>query len=449
MLGKNRIRELTQFALAASKADQTEVVVWVEDSSLTRCANSYIHQNVAEANVDLRVRAVIGKKIGIAATNDLSKESIGHTVDHALDIARCQPDNPDFISLPGPAPIARVDGFVEHTAGFSPEERAQAISILCRKANDAGVTASGAFLTTAYEFAVANSLGVFAYHPTTLADFNTVVMSDTGSGYASFTSIDVGELDAEALADEAVSKALRSRKPIAIDAGEYEVILEEYAVSDILDFLLYLGFSALAVQEGRSFMGGKLSQKIIGENITIWDDGCSRDNLPLPFDFEGVPRQRLTLIENGIAKAVVYDSYIAGRDGHYSTGHALPAIEESEYGPLPIHLFLAPGTSTKEEMLKGIQRGLWVTRFNYTRPVHPLPVLITGMTRDGTFLIEHGEVTRPVKNLRFTQSYLEALSNVEAIGQATKLMRNILDFGANRVPALKISTFAFTGTTEF
>jgi len=451
MLGQKKIRAICDKVLAASPADQTEVVVLGEDSGLTRFANSYIHQNVAESNVELRVRVVLGKhpeaRIGVASTNDLSAAAIRRVVETATTIAQHQKENSEFHSLPGPAPIPALSAFVERTAGFTPEGRAKVAGLICQKAVDAGVVASGAFTTGSYEYAVANSLGIFAYFPTTLADINTVIMSDTGSGYADFSSLDVKDIvdRCEAIASEAVGKALRSRSPVALAPGDYEVILEEYAVADILDFLGYLGFSAQAVQEGRSFMGGKFGQKIVGENITIWDDGLSLVNLPMPFDFEGVPKQRVTFFDKGIATAVVYDSYTAGKEGKQSTGHALPA--PNTFGPLPLHTAMATGNATKEEMLKGIKKGLWVTRFHYTRVVHPLLTIITGMTRDGTFLIENGEITQPVKNLRFTQSYLEALNNVEAIGQTAKLQRGFL--GGNLVPALKIAKFTFSGATEF
>ncbi|MBI5956821.1 MAG: TldD/PmbA family protein, partial [Chloroflexi bacterium] len=208
-------------------------------------------------------------------------------------------------------------------------------------------------------------------------------------------------------------------------------------------FLAYLGFSALAVQEGRSFM--KLGQKVVGDNISIWDDGLSPDGLPLPFDFEGVPRQKVALIDKGLAIGLVYDSYTAGKEGKASTGHALPA--PNTYGPIPVNLWMGTGQSDKEEMLKSTKRGIWVTRFHYTRPIHPLKVMVTGMTRDGTFLVENGEIVGPIKNLRFTQSYLEALSSVELIGAQTKLERGPM--GSSRVPALKVSRFNFSGVTEF
>lgn len=443
MLGETKIQALTTAVLGLSRADQTEVLVLAEDSRLTRFANSQIHQNVSESDAQVRVRVVVGKKIGVATTNDLSTEGIKKVVDSAMTIARFQQDNPDFVSLPGPAPLAHVNSYVARTAQASPELRAQGVGAICKKCRDAGVIGSGAFKTRETELAVANSLGVYAYDHSTLADLNTVVMADSGSGYAEAAALDVADLDVEAMADEAVRKALRSRNPISIEPGTYTVILEEYAVQDMLNFLAYLGFSATAVQEGRSFM--KLGQKIVGENISIWDDGLDPAGVPAPFDFEGVPKARLSLIERGVARAVVYDSYAAGKEGKQSTGHALPA--PNTMGPLPLNLFMATGQHSKEQMLASTKKGIWVTRFHYTRPVHPLNVIVTGMTRDGTFLIENGELTKPLRNLRFTQGYLEALSNVEMLGATAKTLSGF--FGATRQPALEIGAFTFTGVTEF
>ncbi len=443
MLGEKKIKALTQRILARSKADQTEVLIMAEDSCLTRFANSQIHQNVAQSDAQVRVRVVVGKKIGVAATNDLSDASLDGVVESAMTIARFQQDNPDFVSLPGPTPLPKVDAFVERTAAASPEQRARGVGVICKKCHAAGVIGSGAFTTAATELCVANSLGVYAYDASTHADLSTVVMADSGSGYAETASIDVAAIDVEAMANEAVGKALRSRNPVTLEPGTYTVILEEYAVQDMLNFLAYLGFSAVAVQEGRSFM--KLGQKVVGDNISIWDDALDPSGLPTPFDFEGVAKSRLSLIEKGVATAVVYDSYAAGKEGKRSTGHALPA--PNTMGPLPLNLFLATGIASKDEMLASTKKGIWVTRFHYTRPVHPLKVIVTGMTRDGTFLIENGELTKPIRNLRFTQGYLDALSNVDMIGATAKTLAG--NFGATRQPALKINAFTFTGVTEF
>ena len=445
MLGEKKMHEIAKRVLSLSAADQTEVIIMSGDSELTRFANSYIHQNVAERNAELRVRTVEGKKIGVASINDLSPQALERVVERAVAIAKLQPENPDFISLPSPAPIAKVEAFDEATAAFSPEARAKAVGVICRQAVDEGLVASGAFTTGAGEMAVANSLGVFAYHATTSAGINTVVMSDDSSGYAEATAWKVGEINTEAIGNEAVEKALRSRNPRDLPPGRYPVVLEEYAVTDFISMLSYLGFGALSVQEGRSFMIDNFGKKIMSDAISIWDDGLDPTGLPMPFDFEGVPRQRIDLIKEGVAEAVVYDSYTAGKEGKASTGHGLPS--PNTFGPIPAHTFMAPGESSKEEMLASMERGLWVTRFHYTRPVHPKLVIITGMTRDGTFLVEKGEIAYPIKNLRFTQSYLEALANVEAVSRETRLQQSW--FGGTRTPALKVAEFEFTGATEF
>lgn len=447
MLGPDKVRAIAAQVLSFSKADQTEVILELRDAALTRFANSAIHQNVAESDTQARVRVVYGKKIGVATTNDLSPESLKSTVETARAIAQLQRENPEFKSLPAPQTIRPVEAFVERTARFTPEQRAQVVSVLCRKAKEKGVVAAGAFSTSSFEVAVANSLGVFAYHPGTVADLNTVMMSDSGSGYAAVVHQDAGQIRAEPVANEAIDKALRSRHPVSVDPGDYTVLLEEYAVTDLLNFLGHLSFSALAVQEERSFMKGKIGEKVMSDNVTLWDDGTAPDAIAVPFDYEGVPCQKVVFVENGVARGVVYDTATAQREGKTSTGHSLPA--PNTFGPFPMHMFMAPGSTTKHEAIRGVERGIWVTRFWYTRVVHPLKVVITGMTRDGTFLIENGEITRPIHNLRFTTSYLDALDHVRAIGSETKLMLDDWSSASRRVPALLLDGFRFTGTTEF
>ncbi len=445
LLGEPELKKIADRILSMSAADQTEVLLFANHSALTRFANSYIHQNVEQTNVEVSVRAVIGKKIGVAATNVLSDESLKGVAERAAMLARHQKENQDFQSLPQPAPLPQVDAYVERTARCGPEERAAVVAQVCDAASRAGVTAAGAFRTSVGEAAVANSLGVFAYHLDTGADITTTMMSDSSSGHAERVAMDVGDIDGEGAAAEAIDKCLRSANPVSLEPGEYEVVLEEYAVTDILDFLAYLGFGAQAFQEKRSFMSDHLGEKVMGDNISIWDDGLAPDTIPAPFDFEGVPKQRVELISDGVAKGVVYDSYYAGKEGKASTGHALPA--GLTFGSFPSNMFLRAGTATKEEMLSSVERGLWVSRFWYTRPVHPLKVIVTGMTRDGTFLIEKGKITAPIKNLRFTQSYLEALNQVELIGGETSLHAAMI--GVSRVPAIKVRSWNFSGATEF
>ena len=192
-------------------------------------------------------------------------------------------------------------------------------------------------------------------------------------------------------------------------------------------------------------MSGRVGERVMAESVSIWDDGLSLDGIPSPFDPEGVPRRRVDFIVDGVANEVATDSYYAARAGAESTGHAVPA--GNTFGPLPGNLFLAPGDATVEDMVRSTERGVLVSRFWYTRTVHPLSVVVTGMTRDGTFLIENGRVVAPVQNLRFTQSYLEAMNQVDMIGRESRLLPSFL--GSCRVPALKIRDWGFTGATEF
>src|SRR3990172_4184955 len=380
MLGEQELKDLCDKALAMSQAEQTEVVVFSPHSALTRFANNYIHQNVEQQDVDVRVRAVVGKKIGVASSNDLSDEGLRSVVEKALTLARHQKENSDFQSLPGPKPTPRIDAFIERTARTGPEERAAVVAQICDASSRAGLTAAGAFRTATAEVAVANSLGVFAYHRDTMADINTVVMGETGSGHAERVSMDVGDIDGEEVGGEAIDKALGNVKQIELPPGEYDVVFQEYAVADILDFFAYLSFGAQAYQEKRSFMAGRLGEQVMGENITMWDDGLAPDTIPNPFDFEGVPKQRVTFVEKGVARDVVWDSYYAGKEGRASTGHALPA--GNTFGPVPSNMYLAAGDATLDDMVASTKRGVWVSRFWYTRPVHPLNVVFTPMTRD-------------------------------------------------------------------
>lgn len=448
MLGEQEVRRIAGAVIGASRADQTEVEVFWHNSALTRFANNYIHQNVELTDVDVRVRSVIGRKIGIASTNELSAEALSNVAARAYEIAQHQRENEDFRSLPRPAPVQRVDAYVERTARCGPEERAAVVAQICDASSRAALTAAGAYHTSVQEIALANSLGVFAYHTETQADVNTVIMSETSSGYAARVSKDAGDIDGEAVGQEAVDRALRGVDPVTIDPGEYEVILEPYAVVDLLDFFSYLSFGALAFMEKRSFMAGRLGERVMDEKISIWDDGLSPDGIPSPFDYEGVPKERVDFIDHGVAKGVVWDTYLAGRQGGdaRSTGHALPA--GATIGALPLHMFMAPGDATRDEMIRSTKRGLWVSRFWYTRTVHPLNVVTTGMTRDGTFLVEDGKVVGPVRNMRFTQGYVDALNNVDMVGRDGMLVLGDIGGGVRRVPALKLAKWNFTGVSE-
>ncbi len=442
-LDEASIRALLQKTLGYSQAEQTEVLYLGTENSLTRFANNHIHQNVAESDGEVHVRAVINKKIGVASTNRLDDESLRRVTEHALEIARIQPENPEFHSLPEPQPIISAPSYNERTAQFTPEERAHNVGIIVKLAKEHGLEAAGAFSTGTQYTAVANSLGIFAYEPRTECECHAVIMADErGSGYTQRMATDVTTLDFEAMAREAVEKAQRSRNPIDIELGEYEVVLDSYAVADMLQNLAFMGLTATAVQEERSFMNGQFGKQLLDPRVTIYDDGHDSAGLPQSFDYEGFPKQRVVMIDHGVANAVVYDSFTAAREGKPNTGHALPA--PNSYGPLPSHTMLEAGDATVAEMIRSIDRGIYVTRFHYTNTVHPVKTLFTGMTRDGTFLIEHGELTRPVKNLRFTQSILDVLHDVKAIGRERIQCSEYITIVA---PAVHAARFNFTGIT--
>ncbi len=428
----------------AEGASQAEALVTAEDSALTRFANSEIHQNVAETNVRLNLRFVAGRRIGVASSGRLDDESLRRLAETAGRIARQVEELEDFVSLPEPGPIPPLEGaFAPATAAATPEFRADGARAVIAAADATGGLAFGSFATSVESIAVANSLGVRAAQVRTTSQLLTVVMGpEDGTGYAEACAVDASTIDPAALGREAAERARASRHPVDLAPGDYPVVLEEYAVVDILDMLGYLGFSALAVQEGRSFFepGRRIGSKL----VSIVDDGLDPAGLPMAFDYEGVGKQRVVLVENGVCREVVYDAYTAGREGRRSTGHGLPA--PNPWGPFPLNQFMAPGTAAREELVAGLERGLLVTRFHYTNPVHPKLAIVTGMTRDGTFLVEGGRIVGPVRNLRFTQSYLGALAGVSAVGRDRKCLRGFL--GAAVVPAVRIDAFTFTGTTE-
>jgi predicted Zn-dependent protease len=291
--------------------------------------------------------------------------------------------------------------------------------------------------------AVANSHGIRAAQRQTSAQLLTVTMAaDGGSGYAEAAAVDVGAIDAAAIGREAAEKARLSANPVSVEPGDWPVVLEEYAVVDLLSMLGYMGFSALAVQEERSFFE---PGRVIGsELITIVDDATDPGSFPMAFDYEGVAKQKVVLVERGVCRNVVWDTQTAARGGRQSTGHGLPA--PNSYGPFPLNLVMSAGDTPRDELISGLERGLLVTRFHYTNPVHPKLAIVTGMTRDGTFLVERGKIVGPVRNLRFTQSYLDALAATSAVGRERRTLKG--DLGGVLVPAVRIDGWTFTGATE-
>ena len=449
MIGKKAYLRLLKKVIHESPADQTEAILLTEDSSLTRFAQSNIHQHVAERNGTAILRVVSDKRIAVVTTNILKPSSLKNSLDKAISLAQVQQPNEEFKSLPEPRPIAEVDTFSEKIDRLPPGKKVKMIRNLFSIAKGKGFKASGAFSHGKVELAVVNSLGVEAYQLYSDLFFHLILGNGKSSGYASFVSRDPDRLNVETLAEEAMRRT-SGGEPIQIEPGEYEVILEPYAVSELLSFMGYLGFHALALQEGRSFLCDVMGKKLVDEKVTLYDDGFDAKGLQVPFDFEGLPKKKVIFFEEGVAKGVTYDSFTAGREGRDSTGHAL--IPPNTEGPIPINLFMKEGNSSLEEMVKSVRKGIYVTRFHYTNVVEPMKAVLTGMTRDGTFWIEGGELKNPIKNLRFTESVLGALSRVSHVSRERKLCSEGTVYSRRFVtgtvaPAIKVDGFNFTGVS--
>ena len=449
MIDREHALRLLRKIVQESTAEQTEAILLTEDSSLTRFAGSAIHQHVAERNQMAILRAVLGKKIAVVTTNIFQPSSLRRSLRKAISLAKVQQPNDEFISLPGPKYIPEVETFSENISRLTPNQKVRMVKNLLKQVKERRCRASGAFSNGEVELGVVNSLGVEAYQKFSDFFLHVIVENEKSSGYASFVARDPDELDVDALAKEAIGK-ISKEEPIQIEPGEYEVILEPYAVNELLSFLGYLGFHALAVQEGRSFFCNHFGEKMIDEKVTIYDDGLDTEGLQVPFDFEGVPKKKVTFFDRGVAKEVTYDSFTSGREGKDSTGHGL--IAPNTVGPIPVNLFMKEGESSLEQMIRSVRRGIYVTRFHYTNVVEPMKAVITGMTRDGTFLIEEGEMKRPIKNLRFTESVLKALSRVTAISkdrriccEGTVYSRRFVT--GTVVPAIKVEGFNFSGVS--
>jgi len=415
--------------------------------SLTRYANSAIHQNVTSREAELRVRVVAGKRRATATTNRLDDEGVRRAAELAADLARRSPEDASFPGLPEPRPLSTApSAYVEQTAEATPLDRARAAKTLCDAASARGLIAAGFVATSVQEIAIASTLGTWAYAPQTYAEAQIAAIGDDGSAFAQRVSMDFPSLDVEGAASEAVAKATIAQHPRDLAPDTYEVVLAPYAARDMVSFL-GSQLNGLAVEEGRSFVGGKIGQQVTGP-ITLIEDPFDPRSIPRAFDFEGQPSDGLTLIENGVARAVVYDSVTAHRNKASNTGHAQPFLTQ----PAAMHLRLEPGDKTREQLIAGVKKGVLVTRFHYTRWVHQLRTIVTGMTRDGTFAIINGEIAHPVKNFRFTQSYHEALNGVRGISKDLSLLVTS-DFGlmtsCQRVPALHLAAFTFTGTTRY
>jgi PmbA protein len=435
---------LVQQAARSEGVPDVEAMFGAGSSALTRFANNTIHQSVAERGHYISVRALIEGRTARANSNRFDPESIRRVTQDAIALTRLQAPDPDLLPLPKQQPITNVERFFPSTATATPASRASAVRDAIRIVESASLTAAGIYATNQSAFAILNSAGLFDYYYDTLAQFSITAMGSDSSGWAKETSCDVSALDTKALASRAARKASASTNPTELPPGRYTVILEPAAVLDLVG-QMFGDFSATAIDDGRSFLAGRAEGKLFGENISIADDVYHPAQSGAPVDGEGVPRQRLALVERGAIRQIAYSRQAARKAGVEPTGHGFPL--PNEVGEAPMNVVIAGGDSTLDQMIASTARGLLVTRLWYIREVDPYQKIMTGMTRDGTFLIDGGQIVGGVRNFRFNQSLVELLSNVEML--STPVRASGEEAFDMVVPAMKVNQFHFTEVTKF
>jgi predicted Zn-dependent protease len=433
-----------QSILSTVNADDCELVLEKSDASLTRFAGNRIHQSTQTDTRNLRIRVVVNGCAGAYDIDRFDQDSVAMAVQRAVAIAQVQQRAPRPVSLPAQRPIADSTAVFDSTARAQAFDRAQVIREIVDLATTRGVQASGAVSTSEETLCVVNSRGTESYQQHTVAELNLVASRGGLSGYSYWVGSDFAAMPHRALAAEAVEMAACPLPEVVVEPGPMTVVLDHYAAGMMVAYLAHMGFGAKQVIEGRSFMAEKMGSRICAAKVSIWDDGRDRSGLPRLFDYEGVARRRVMLVDRGIAAGVVTDSATAPLMESDNTGHALPMPNSD--GPAAANLFVAPGRTPLARIIAGVERGIYVRKFHYVNAVDPMAAVITGMTKDGTFLIENGGLTSPVRNLRFTQGILKALRNVAQISSETKLVEG--RYGPVMCPAMLIRGFNFTGVSD-
>lgn len=433
-------------ALKRSAADATELVFIGTRDATTRFAENGIHQNMLSSDGRVIVRLMKDGRVAVSSTNDLSPSGLDRAIADALEIASFLAPDAGFPGFVRSDSVPAVKSFDSAIDSCLPERRAMAVAQIVDQAKTAGVQASGLFRLTTSRVAVANSAGTRQFHQDTVAELSVSASDDPtlGQGWSTGVSHQIDQLDARALGQVAIDKAARSRNPQAVPAGEYTVILEPAAVGQLLLFLGFLAFSGKSFAEGRGIFTGKIGELVTGANITVHDDPSLPEFTGMPFDYEGVPKRRMALIETGVARGVAHDSRSAKLAGVGSTGHALPA--DNPRGAYPKNLVMAPGDASLGDMIGSTTMGLLITHFWYINYLNPMKAQVSGSTRDGTFLIENGAITKPVRNLRATPAILDAFAKADQIGKERIVYPQYS--AAMYVPAMKIASMTFVEDTE-
>jgi predicted Zn-dependent protease len=445
-LSRDECEAITKKVLSFATADETAVSINCGTRGNTRFAVNQVSTSGDAYDAALSVRSVFGRRGASASTNDLSDASLRSVVERAEALARLAPEDPEYMPMLGPQQYRETPGWVDATATLDPAARAAAVKAVTEPARAAGLTATGFIESYGAVNALANSKGLFAYGRQTGVAMTTTVRTPdgTGSGWAGGSDNDFGKLDPAALGRAAIEKAKRSVNPVAIEPGRYTVVLEPTAVGNLVQ-LIAGSFSARGADEGRSFMskpggGNKIGMKVVDERVTLTSDPFDPTSPGNPFGGDGLPTQAITWIDRGVVKTLAYDRYWAQKTGNQPTGG----------GGFGGGLRMSGGDKSLEELIASTERGLLVTRLWYIRPVDQRTILYTGLTRDGTFLIENGKVTKAVKNLRWNESPIFMLNNVEAMGRPVRVSASEDGSpGASIiVPPVKARDFNFTSLSD-
>ena len=462
MLTREKAANLFERIKKYSSADELEVLFYGGRSALTRFANNTIHQNVAEGNCVVSVRSVFGGRTARATSNKFDEGNLKRVVQASESLARVQQHDQDLLPMPGPGDAGNLGHetlptrHFEQTAAITPEQRAEGVQKIVAIADKHNLTTAGIFSSSESAEGLFNSRGLARWHSQTSSEISITMLAEDSSGWQKTNSPDVHNLNPVALAEVAAEKALDSAQPKEIPAGKYTVILEPAAVLDITGFMFF-DFGGMAILDQRSFLNNRVGTQVFGANISISDDVRHSLQSGAPFDGEGVARQRVNLIENGLVKRLVYARGTAKqmKNSEYKdkvgliqgTGHGFPIPNEMGEAPMNI-VFGAPANpKTVDQMVASTERGILVTRLWYIREVDPYEKILTGMTRDGTFYVEDGKVRYGVRNFRFNESLIEMLSKVDQMG--TPVRASGEESFDMVVPAMKVRDFNFTEVTKF
>lgn len=451
VLGPDALLAPLHAALKASGLDEADFWVHRRRAAVTRYSHSSIHQNAVSDETHVHARAIVGSAIGASSGNALDAGALRNLLKRAAELARLQAPNADWPGLASPAQSREPTAFDATTAAIGATDQASAIGRICEAVSAAGFRGAGTHSIDVTEDAVANTSGVAAYAPATVAYLRALVLGDHGgSGYADDLSHRASELDPAGIASRAIEKCGLDRDRIQLPPGDYEAVFEEDAVAEILRIMSITGLSGQAVREGRSFLAGAVGQAVTGPKFSLHDDALHPSQLALPFDPEGTPKQRVTLVERGVATGPVYDRWSAKAAGAASTGHAADPGRYSHGGHAG-NLVMAGGTATRDELIGAVTRGILITRFHYTNTPDPKRATMTGTTRDGTFLIENGKITHALANVRYTMSALDLFAGIDLLGP----QRLVRDWWSTNgmgsivclAPAMKVSRATITGSS--